>query len=165
MKRGLTKSGSAFALAGMAGVLASVMASVAAFADSAPQPNPFAKYADPEGVVLAVQPDFDVEGGAVRLSIYEEDQFLEEARAKFQGELNEDGFAIVPVGALPDGEYAFVAYLDENRDGKLNRSIIGSPKEPFGFSNGVRPKLSKPDFEDAKVDVVPGSVIVLTIED
>jgi len=48
----------------------------------------------------------------------------------------------------------------------LNRGkVIGRPKEPLAFSNGVKPKLRKPRFEEAKVDVVPGSVVVLTLDD
>lgn len=51
---------------------------------------------------------------------------------------------------LPKGEYAFMLYHDENTDGKLNRNILGIPKEPFGFSNNVKPTLAKPTFEECK---------------
>ena len=51
---------------------------------------------------------------------------------------------------LPKGEYAFMLYHDKNSDGKLNQNILGIPKEPFAFSNNVKPKLSKPTFEQCK---------------
>ena len=138
----------------------------AALADSAPEPNPFAKYADPNGVVLAVETPFEGHG-AVRLSVYgDEDLFLEEATAKHQATLDDNGIAILRLGALEPGPYAFVAYYDENGDGKLNRGkVLGKPKEPYAFSNGVRPKLRKPKFEEAKVDITRGSVVVITIDD
>ena len=32
----------------------------------------------------------------------------------------------------------------------MNRKFIGIPKEPYAFSNNIRPKLSKPTFEECK---------------
>jgi len=49
---------------------------------------------------------------------------------------------------LPKGEYAFLLYHDKNADGKMNRNLLGIPKEPFGFSNNVKPKFAKPTFEE-----------------
>jgi|SRR5690554_1752826 len=51
---------------------------------------------------------------------------------------------------LPKGEYAFLLYHDKNADGKMNRNFLGIPKEPFGFSNNVKPKFSMPTFEECK---------------
>ena len=56
----------------------------------------------------------------------------------------------VIIDDLPKGEYAFMLYHDKNSDGKLNQNILGIPKEPFAFSNNVKPKLSKPTFEQCK---------------
>lgn len=115
-------------------------------------------------VTLTVDNDFGVREGSVRLSVYKADNFLKMASLKLEARF-ENGVAVVPVSDLTPGEYAFVAYYDANGDGKLNRNIVGAPKEPFGFSNGVRPKLSKPKFDEAKVVVNEGSVVKLTIED
>lgn len=138
-----------------------------AAADNAPSPDPFAKYADPSSVVLAVQTDFEAPGGAVRLLVYEDaENFLEVAALKYAAELDEEGVAIMPLRTLRPGDYAFVAYYDQNGDGRLNRGgVLGRPKEPFAFSNGVKPKLRKPRFEEAKVDVTHGAVVVLTLEE
>lgn len=51
---------------------------------------------------------------------------------------------------LPEGDYAFILYHDKNADGKMNRNLIGIPKEPFGFSNNMKPKFAKPTFEECK---------------
>ena len=51
---------------------------------------------------------------------------------------------------LPKGEYAFLLYHDKNADGKMNRNLLGIPKEPFGFSNNVKPKFAKPTFEECE---------------
>ena|GEM_PF-1524103 len=145
----------------------------AAYADSAdigPDEivNLFSIHADPAIPVAAVHATFDVEPGkAVRLAVYDnEEAFLEDARVKHQALVDERGLAVLPLGELEPGEYAFAAYLDLNGDGKLNRGkILGRPKEPVAFSNGAKAKLRKPRFDEAKVNIEPGSVVVITLDD
>ena len=150
-----------------AGIVAGLCTAGTALADSAPTGNPFSKYAEDGSVVAAVQTMFDAPAGqSVRIAVYDsEENFLEMAAVKHAGKLDETGLALVHLRGLPKGEYSFAAYLDQNADGKLNRSAIGLPKEPFAFSNGVVPKLRKPRFDETKVDVAPGSVVVITLED
>jgi uncharacterized protein (DUF2141 family) len=135
-----------------------------ALADSAPTGFDISRYADPDSVVLAVRADFAPPGGAVRLSVFDEMDFLRQPAARAEALVGEDGVAVVPLELQP-GAYAFVAYYDENGDGQLNRGLVGRPKEPYIFSNGVKPKTRKPRFEETKVDVAPGEVVVLTLED
>lgn len=137
-----------------------------ASADNAPSSDPFSKYAEPGSVVAAVQTRFQAPvGRPVRLTVYDSKKnFLEMAAVKHEGVLDETGLALVQFRGLPAGQYSFAAYLDENADGKLNRSALGVPKEPVAFSNGVVPKLRKPGFDETKVDVAPGSVVVITLE-
>lgn len=124
------------------------------------------RFSDPASVVLAIRTEFPAAGGAVRLSVYDgEAHFLEEALLKQQAVVDETGVALMSFKDLAPGAYAFVAYFDANGDGELNRGgVLGKPKEPFAFSNGVRPKLRKPRFDEAAVDVAPGAVVVLTLE-
>ncbi|MCA8887828.1 MAG: DUF2141 domain-containing protein [Parvularculaceae bacterium] len=137
-----------------------------ALADSAPAPDPFAKFAADGSVVLAVQAPFAAQGGDVRLSVYDKPEtFLEMAAIKHHGPVNDDGVALITLNGLEAGEYAFVAYFDANGDGKLNRSVLGVPTEPLIFSNDIKPKLRKPTFDETKVDVAPGAVVVLTMPD
>ncbi len=137
----------------------------AAFADSAPLPNPFSRFSTADAVVLAVKSEFAPAGGHVRVAIYEgEANFLETAQSKHDAVIGDDGLALLTISDLTPGEYAFVAYYDRNGDGKLNRSVIGKPKEPYVFSNGVRPKLRKPTFAETKVAIAPGEVVVLTLK-
>lgn len=51
---------------------------------------------------------------------------------------------------LPKGEYAISMYHDENSDNQCNRNFLGIPKEPYGFSNNIKPKFSAPAYEDCK---------------
>lgn len=137
----------------------------AAFADSAPRPDPFSRLSVADAVVLAVKSDFALAGGHVRLAIYDDPmRFLEFAAAKYEAPVNDNGLALLTLAGLEPGEYSFVAYYDENGDGKLNRNALGKPKEPYIFSNDVRPKLRKPTFDETKVAVAPGEVVVLTLK-
>ena len=148
--------------------IVALMAGVSmAHADSVPSANPFLQYSDPDGIVAAVQTNFETEAGqSVRLTVYDsEDNFLEMATMKHRGVLDENGLAVVRFLGLEPGDYAFAAYLDENGDGRLNRGALGIPKEPIAFSNGIIPKLRRPAFSETKVDVAAGSVVVITLED
>ncbi|MDD2635702.1 MAG: DUF2141 domain-containing protein [Bacteroidales bacterium] len=65
---------------------------------------------------------------------------------------------------LEKGEYAIMLYHDKNSDGKLNQNIIGIPKEPFGFSNNIKPKLSKPTFEECKFSLNSNRLIHIKLD-
>lgn len=52
---------------------------------------------------------------------------------------------------LPKGEYALSMFHDENSDGECNLNILGIPKEPYGFSNNIKPKFSAPSYKDCMI--------------
>jgi uncharacterized protein (DUF2141 family) len=54
---------------------------------------------------------------------------------------------------LPAGRYAVAAIHDENSNHKLDRNMIGWPKEGFGFSNNPKVGLSAPSFDTAAIQV------------
>ena len=59
--------------------------------------------------------------------------------------------AYIVFSNLPPGKYALAVYQDINGDNKCNTNAIGYPKEPFGFSNNIRPVLSAPSFSKTAV--------------
>jgi uncharacterized protein (DUF2141 family) len=60
------------------------------------------------------------------------------------------------------GNYAIVAFHDENHDGEFNRNWLGMPKEGFGFSDNPG-TLRRPVFSDAKF-IVNQAVVQVTIK-
>lgn len=54
---------------------------------------------------------------------------------------------------LPPGDYGVAVIHDENRNAKLDRNLIGIPKEGFGFANNPHVGLSAPPFKAAIVNV------------
>lgn len=51
---------------------------------------------------------------------------------------------------LPYGTYAIAFYQDMNDSGAIDKNFLGIPKEPYAFSNDIRPKTSAPSFADCK---------------
>ena len=139
-----------------------------------PDPDIMDDIVDPAGVVLAVEAYFaadrrdedGAEAGMVRVNAYaDEATFLSEPTLKAQSAVGENGIAVVKFGALPPGDYAFVAYFDANGDQQLNRGRLGRPKEPYAFSNGVRGRLRRPKFKETAVPVGDGAIVVITLSD
>ncbi len=58
--------------------------------------------------------------------------------------------------SVEPGEYAIAVFHDENSNGKMDKRLFGIPKEPYGFSNNFRPKLSAPKFSDCGFSVGDG---------
>jgi len=54
---------------------------------------------------------------------------------------------------LGQGIYGITLIDDENSNGKIDKNLIGMPKEGFGFSNFYMEKMKKPTFDDFKVDL------------
>ncbi len=54
---------------------------------------------------------------------------------------------------LPGGEYAVAIFHDRNADKICNTNFLGIPKEAYGFSKNIKPRLSAPTFNDCKVDL------------
>ena len=144
---------------------------IAARADDFAPGNPFTKFADPTQSVLAIQTTFASEATLIRVVVYDSaDSFLKTPVAKLHATLDDTGLALLPVtsltgGQVTDGNFAFVVYLDENEDGRLTRNFLGKPVEPYIFTNGVRPKLSRPSFEETRVTLSPGKVIIVTLDE
>lgn len=59
---------------------------------------------------------------------------------------------VVEIPDVPHGTYAIAAYHDKNRNGKLDKSLLGIPTETYGFSNNARGTFGPPDFNDAKFE-------------
>ena len=59
---------------------------------------------------------------------------------------------------LAAGEYAAAVFQDLNGNKKLDTNFLGIPKEPYAFSNNIKPKFSAPKFEECKFRVAATSL-------
>jgi uncharacterized protein (DUF2141 family) len=54
---------------------------------------------------------------------------------------------------LPYGWYGISLYHDENNNGKMDKNMMGIPKEAYGFSNNAKGFFGKPDYKDVKFEL------------
>ncbi len=66
------------------------------------------------------------------------------------------GSVLVRVISVPPGTYAVQAWHDENDDGRIDRDMLGIPREGIGFSRDAPIRLGPPSFGDAQLDVGEG---------
>lgn len=73
---------------------------------------------------------------------------------------------LITLDELPAGYYAISVMKDLDGDLKMDKNLIGIPKEPYGFSQNFHPRFSKPDFEDCSFyyDGKSGEMIIEMID-
>jgi uncharacterized protein (DUF2141 family) len=59
---------------------------------------------------------------------------------------------IVFVG-IPQGVYAVMVFHDENKNGKLDKNLVGVPKEGYGASNNPEKKMRPPSFDETSLQL------------
>ena len=57
------------------------------------------------------------------------------------------------INDVPYGDYGIAAFHDENSNGKMDKNLLGIPKEPYGFSNNLTVILRAPRWEKGKFPV------------
>jgi len=67
------------------------------------------------------------------------------------------------IEGLQPGDYAIALMHDENADGVCNLNFFGIPKEGYGFSNNVKPRLSSPSFESARISLTEDQEIIINL--
>lgn len=68
----------------------------------------------------------------------------------------EKGSARWIVTDLKPGDYAIALFHDANGDGKMNKNLIGLPKEDYGFSNDASGTFGPPSWSKAKLTIGEG---------
>lgn len=90
------------------------------------------------------------EASQLWVSVFVETGFLEKSVQTKSVAVN--GKSAQVVFTLPPGTYAVSTYQDVNGNKKLDRYFVGKPKEPYGFSNNVRP-FGPPAFKDCRFEL------------
>ncbi len=90
--------------------------------------------------------------GSIKVGVFNSDKdFLGDKSAIRNYSIDvKSATATLVIDDLPKGNYAVSMYHDENSDNICNRTFIGIPSEPYGFSNNFKPKFSAPKFDDCK---------------
>lgn len=97
--------------------------------------------------------------GEVQLCVTQRPEFLkcEDDPHARTAEMATSEVAPVTFEALPAGTYAVLVLHDENANGKLD-TMLGIPKEGFGFSGNPKIRMGPPKAHNVRFDVEPGDV-------
>jgi uncharacterized protein (DUF2141 family) len=91
--------------------------------------------------------------GKIMLSVFKDNKSFDDEQPyktfSFDKKLIANGKLSVSC-KIPFGTYGFALVDDENANGKMDKNMIGIPKEGFGFSNFFLTKMKKPIFNDFK---------------
>ena len=105
--------------------------------------------------------------GNIELGIFNNQKtFLQKGKhyKSYSKEVTNDTIIFLLKDCIKDN-YAISLYQDVNSDNECNLGFLGIPKEPYGFSNNFRPKLSKPSFDDCKIIASQDMTITIALID
>ncbi|WP_310383889.1 DUF2141 domain-containing protein [Roseateles sp.] len=77
--------------------------------------------------------------------------------ASVEANQQKDGRVLIKLQDLPEGSVGLSVFHDVNGNGKLDSNAMGSPKEPYGFSNNAAGVFGPPKFEKAQFEVKAGA--------
>ncbi|WP_258101183.1 DUF2141 domain-containing protein [Marinoscillum pacificum] len=112
----------------------------------------FVSLVSPNTLQITVE-GIEKEQGFIRVAFYNSEEIhLDEKTVSYYHEepVNSVGSMSFDV-PIPEGDYSVAIYHDVNSDKELNKSMIGIPKEPYGFSNNVMGMFGPPSFDEAKI--------------
>ena len=96
----------------------------------------------------------DVEGNISLAIFMNEENYESENNAFHAKDYSVDSQNVsIQLLNVPEGEYAIILFQDINKNGELDKSLFGYPKEPYGFSNNPGLTFGKPSFNNVKYTV------------
>jgi len=103
--------------------------------------------------------------GRIRIGVFNKSEnFLKrEAAIKHYYITIKNATETITITDLPKGDYGFSMFHDKNSDDEFNRNFLGIPKEPYGFSNNVKPTFSAPSYEECKFSLLEDRTIEVAL--
>ena len=65
---------------------------------------------------------------------------------------------------LTPGTYAVSTFHDANSNGKLDKNVLGIPKERYGFSRDASRPFGPPRFDEASIDVKTDETLIINLK-
>jgi uncharacterized protein (DUF2141 family) len=104
--------------------------------------------------------------GKAYVGIYRPQDKWPEINKQFIGKVVdiENGVAKITFETLDKGSYAIAVFHDRNRNGILDKNMLGVPVEKYGFSNNARETFSAPSFQSAAVNLDKSKWISINVK-
>lgn len=91
--------------------------------------------------------------GTVQIGLYKPcDGFPDKCKPTESKHVTATKGVVQAVFEVDPGDYALAIFHDVNSNGKIDMRLF-VPKEPYGFSNNIRPRFSAPKFAECRVQV------------
>lgn len=101
------------------------------------------------------------ENGTLYISMCSEaSQWTDDGIYSFDFKVDKLGSQTFELNNIQSGDYAIALYLDVNGNKELDTNFFGIPKEPYAFSNNIKPKFSTPDFDECRFSISTDNEIV-----
>jgi uncharacterized protein (DUF2141 family) len=150
------------ALAGM------VLSPATAREDAPAQPRHVTCTGDPNEIVVRIE-NVKESVGLMTAELYrnEPDNFLKKAGRELRIRVAAKAPATeLCIHAPEPGQYAVVAYHDENANQKFDKTGIGFPAEPYGLSQNPKIRFAPPQLEKTLFSVEPtGASVAIKLRD
>jgi uncharacterized protein (DUF2141 family) len=104
--------------------------------------------------------------GKINVAVCDKERFLKQCAysGSAPAQTNAAGETVVRVQGVPAGTWAILAYQDANSNNELD-TLLGIPRENYGFSRDARGHFGPPGFEEAAVQVTePATVITFKVQ-
>ena len=94
------------------------------------------------------------EKGQVRIAVFNSAETWLGEHPVYSSTIKVDGQTVTwTINDVPYGDYGIAAFHDENSNGKMDKNLVGVPKEPYGFSNNLTVILRAPRWDKGKFAV------------
>lgn len=99
---------------------------------------------------------YDTSGGFdIALNAFDRSDGFVRDTGRFLGAAirTDSGIRRTVFSSLAPGRYAVIVFQDTNRDGRIDKNLVGIPTEPYGFSRNATGFLGPPKFGDAAIEI------------
>ncbi|WP_020602505.1 DUF2141 domain-containing protein [Spirosoma spitsbergense] len=100
------------------------------------------------------------QNGAVFVALFKPGREFPEGKPVEGKKIDASASSLQITFSVEPGNYALALFHDMNSNGKMDKNMLGIPKEPYGFSNDFRPRFSVPRFSDCQFSVGEGGKTV-----
>ena len=92
-----------------------------------------------------------LEKGQVKIAVFNASEKWLGEQPIYSSTINVAGQSVTwQINDVPYGDYGVAVLHDENSNGKMDKTFLGIPLEPYGFSNNVRITFGPPKWGKAK---------------
>lgn len=104
----------------------------------------------PEDLTIVVRNIYPVDGKLYFALYGDKASFMDiDAASHYKIAEVKDTIETIIFEGVNKGNYAVAIFQDLNGNGTLDKSALGIPNEPYGFSNDARGRMGPPKFKDA----------------